>query len=127
MNGWYVVKSVPLLWFHIHKYLVMSPPMSTPFGNAQMRGWVWRRVNATMFLDRRAAKKASRPRNDEHLMEVTGHSTNCCEASGNGIPEWIKEYDLYYAKGEKGELSAYEVGRQRTLARLLSEHGRKVD
>ena len=68
-NGWYVAKMRPFLFFHLPKYLCLSPPMNGPFGQMRMRGWVWLRSNATKFDTRKDAAHHLRLRNNEFLFE----------------------------------------------------------
>ena len=69
-KDWYVVKMYPILFFHIPKYLLLSPPDTTPFGVMRMRGWVWRQSKATKFSSRVAAASNLRIRNNEFLVSV---------------------------------------------------------
>lgn len=68
-SDWYVSKLFPLLWFHVTKYLVLSPTMQGPFGPMRMRGWVYLKRNATAFKTRKEAGRAMRMRNNETIVE----------------------------------------------------------
>lgn len=68
-SDWYVSKLVSILWFHVPKYLCLSPPMQGPFGTMRMRGWVYLKRNATVFKTRKEAGRAMRVRNNETIVE----------------------------------------------------------
>lgn len=71
-GAYFVARNVPFFGglFTVPKFLVESPSVITPLGRMRVRGWVWRRKNATPFPTVYTASRAIK-RNSRHKEYVS--------------------------------------------------------